>query len=124
MDASMTAAVLRIPMHSRPQVWASLTSQPGDTCPVVCGAPGCGRIHALRDSLSPIVAVRYGGLGVDPTSCEHETADSGQHFACCVEHLHAVVAHCWQEHIYPAHAQRVAARVARVSERAQSGGEG
>ena len=99
--------LLALPMHTRPAAYARVTGDDGDGCPVVCGDPACGAVLPLRASHSAIVAHRY-TAGLAPVLCAHETADSGQHFACSLDHLRNALLACWDTHITP----RVSAQLA------------
>ena len=92
--------LLLTPMSARPVSYARLTGDDGDGCPVQCGDPACCAIIPLATSESAISAHRY-TAGLAPVLCGHPTADSGQHFACSIDHLTNALDACWRDHIRP-----------------------
>jgi len=100
LSPEVVQLLLALPMHTRPDVYARLTGDDGDGCPVQCGDPACGAVIPLAQSESAIVAHRY-TAGLAPVLCGHPTADSGQHFACSIEHLTNALDACWRDHIRP-----------------------
>lgn len=102
LSGDHVSVLLRLPMAHRPTVYAGLTGDDGDGCPVVCSAPGCGTVLPLRAAHGGRIEHNY-TAGILPASrCAHPLADSGQHFACSLDHLRAALIACWDSHLRPA----------------------
>lgn len=111
--AGVTPDVIRVllslGMEQRPIVYARLTGDDGDGVPVVCSAPGCGAVVPLCQAHGGRIEHNY-TAGIAPASrCVHPLADSGQHFACSLDHLRAALFDCWDSHLRPAVDANIAA---------------
>jgi len=93
--------LLSIPMDQRLVTYARLTGDDGDGAPVICSAPGCGAVVPLRQAHCGRIEHNYTADIAPASRCGHALADSGQHFACSLEHLRAVLFECWDSHLTP-----------------------
>lgn len=114
MDANQRLLLLRLPMHTRPAVYAAMTGDSADNCPVQCA--NCGTVRPLSQSVVGRIAIDYAGPGLDPVGCSHPSSDSGQHFACDTTCLKGALDACWNGHIEPAHRAASAAQAQGESE--------